>query len=117
MGKKRIEKITRLQNDSQRKVTLCKRKKGLIKKLIELSILCDLKVFMILQDDANKRTTHFASDKNFDFIKCFNQKNQREFFTNCDYEKVGGANDELDSNYRMCDSDVNDDFSDVDEEF
>ena len=48
MGKRRIEKITRLQNDSQRKVTLCKRKKGVLKKLIELSILCDLKVFMVL---------------------------------------------------------------------
>ena len=53
MGKKRIEKITRLENDSSRKVTLCKRKKGLIKKMIELSVLCDLKIFMLMQDETN----------------------------------------------------------------
>ena len=40
MGKKRIEKITRIANENQRKVSLCKRKKGLIKKAMELSMLC-----------------------------------------------------------------------------
>ena len=48
MGKKRIEKIARIENDNTRKVTLCKRKKGLLKKMIELSILCDLKIFMLI---------------------------------------------------------------------
>ena len=32
----------------QRKVTLCKRKKGLLKKTIELSVLCDLKIFLYI---------------------------------------------------------------------
>ena len=97
MGKKRIEKIARLQNDGQRKVTLCKRKKGLMKKMIELSVLCDLKIFMLIQDESNQRTTHFSSHKDFDFVQCFNDLNQREFFSNSDYERVGGARDELDS--------------------
>ena len=44
MGKKKLEKIARIENASQRKVTLCKRKKGLLKKGIELSVLCDLKI-------------------------------------------------------------------------
>ena len=48
MGKKRIEKIAKIENDNTRKVTLCKRKKGLMKKMIELSILCDLKIFMLI---------------------------------------------------------------------
>ena len=68
MGKKRIEKMTRLVNDNARKVTLCKRKKGVIKKMIELSVLCDLKIFMLIQDETNDRVTHFLSHKNFDFV-------------------------------------------------
>ena len=48
MGKKRIEKITRIENENNRKVTLCKRKRGLMKKMIELSVLCDLKIFMLI---------------------------------------------------------------------
>ena len=48
MGKKRLDKIARLENNNTRKVTLCKRKKGLIKKMIELSVLCDLKIFMLI---------------------------------------------------------------------
>ena len=97
MGKKRIERIQRIDNHSQRKVTLCKRKKGLIKKIIELSVLCDLKIFMLIQDQFNQRSTHFLSHKDFDILKAFNSLNHREFFTNSDYEKVGGNRDELDS--------------------
>ena len=104
MGKKRIEKITRLENDNARKVTLCKRKKGLIKKMIELSVLCDLKIFMLIQDEENKRTTHFSSHKDFDLLPIFNQLNQREFFSNCDYERVGGKIAELDSEYKLSDA-------------
>ena len=73
MGKKRIEKITRIINDNQRKVTLCKRKKGLLKKAIELSVLCDLRIFLMIQDDSNQRTTHFLSHKEIDVIHMFNQ--------------------------------------------
>ena len=72
MGKKRIDKMTRLVNNNTRKVTLCKRKKGVIKKMIELSILCDLKIFMLIHDEANSRATHFLSHKNFDIVKSFN---------------------------------------------
>ena len=75
MGKKRIEKITRIGNDNTRKVTLCKRKKGVMKKMIELSVLCDLKIFTLIHDEASKRTTHFSSHKDFDFLPIFTQRN------------------------------------------
>ena len=104
MGKKRIERIQRIDNQSQRKVTLCKRKKGLIKKVIELSVLCDLKIFMLIQDESNQRSTHFVSHKDFDIIDAFNSLSHREFFTNSDYEKVGGNRDELDSQFKLSDT-------------
>ena len=68
MGKKRIDKITRIVDNMQRKVALCKRKKGLIKKVIELSVLCDLKICMFIKDDNNKRVTHFMSHKDLDIV-------------------------------------------------
>ena len=68
MGKKRIDKITRIVDNMQRKVAQCKRKKGLIKKVIELSVLCDLKICMFIKDDTNKRVTHFMSHKDLDIV-------------------------------------------------
>ena len=85
--------------------------------MIELSVLCDLKIFMLLQDDSNKRSTHFSSHKDFDFVQCFNQLNQREFYTNRDYERVGGTIEELDSDYRLTESELSADFAEIDEEF
>ena len=36
-----IDKNTKIENKNHRKVTLCKRRRGFIKKAIELSRLCD----------------------------------------------------------------------------
>ena len=50
MGKRRLEKIEVIKNLNHRKVTYCKRKKGLLKKSIELSILCDVSIFVLIYD-------------------------------------------------------------------
>lgn len=59
MGKKRIEKIIKIADTQTRKVTQCKRKKGLLKKVIELSVLCDLKIVMLIKDCRQRRVTHY----------------------------------------------------------
>ena len=50
MGKKRIEKVGLIKNFGKRTVTYSKRKRGLIKKAIELSILCDQYVSLSVFD-------------------------------------------------------------------
>jgi len=45
-----IDKNAKIENKNHRKVTLCKRRRGFIKKAIELSRLCDQKIFFILWD-------------------------------------------------------------------
>ena len=50
MGKKKIEKVELMNNEVARNVTFCKRKKGLIKKAIELSKLCGTHVAVYICD-------------------------------------------------------------------
>jgi hypothetical protein len=73
MGKKKIN-IMKIENDRIRQVsiveclliifqiTYCKRKKGLIKKAMELSLLCDIKVFLYLYDTKENRFVQYQSD-------------------------------------------------------
>ena len=91
--------MERIVNPNQRKVCLCKRKKGLLKKAIELSVLCDLEIFMLVYDKQNSRVTHYASNEEYDMLALFNNRAQREFFSNFDYCRVGGSSDEIDSKY------------------
>jgi hypothetical protein len=41
MGKRKIDKSKKIENKNQRSVAFCKRKRGFLKKAIELSRLCD----------------------------------------------------------------------------
>ena len=50
MGKKKIEHMKLIENIYDRKLTYQKRKKGLIKKAMELSILCAQDIFMVMYD-------------------------------------------------------------------
>ena len=94
MGKKKLEKIKLIENSSQRKVTLCKRKKGLLKKAIELSVLCDLDMMILMFDKSQQRVVHYGSDVKFNFRDLFENKYHREFFTNRDYINMGGRPEE-----------------------
>ncbi|KAG1330259.1 putative MADS-box transcription factor 3 [Cocos nucifera] len=47
MGRGKIE-IKRIENTTNRQVTFCKRRNGLLKKAYELSVLCDAEVALII---------------------------------------------------------------------
>lgn len=50
MGKKKLNEMKLIRDLPARNVTYCKRKKGLIKKAMEISILCAQDLFLILYD-------------------------------------------------------------------
>ena len=109
--RKRIEKIRKIDNLSHRKVTYCKRKKGLLKKSIELSLLCDLQMFVFIYDKNQRRVIHYASDPSQDLLEIFNTENQREYYSNRDYQRVGGRKNDIDG-LSECDEAVSDDEND-----
>jgi hypothetical protein len=53
MGRNKI-KIEKIQNERNRLVTFIKRKKGLFKKAMELSLLCDAQVFIAVISNENQ---------------------------------------------------------------
>jgi hypothetical protein len=90
MGRRRIEVVGKIACNRTRKVTYCKRKKGLLKKAMELSLLCDVKIFLYIQDTANNRVVHFQSNHQHDIRELFTKRNSREFYTNTDYGRLNG---------------------------
>ena len=71
MGRGKIE-IKRIENTTNRQVTFCKRRNGLLKKAYELSVLCDAEVALIvfssrgrLYEYANNRYICFPNTQGF----------------------------------------------------
>jgi len=82
MGRNKI-KIEKIKNDRIRQVTFYKRKRGLLKKAMELSLLCDVKVFLCIVDK-NEKMMIFSSESNVESFKqnyLDNHPNAREIFT------------------------------------
>lgn len=94
MGKKKIDKLKLISNKNQRNVAFCKRKRGFLKKAIELSCLCEQKILIIIHDEMKKRVVQFSSDDSFQMEAAYKaikiakspeNANCFEKFTNDDY--------------------------------
>jgi len=89
MGRNKI-KIEKIENTRIRQVTLYKRKKGLIKKSMELSLLCEAKVLLCVLDKNEKLTTYISDSETLkDFEEFFfNENILKENFNNKDVNKI-----------------------------
>ncbi|KAI3464314.1 hypothetical protein Pfo_020977 [Paulownia fortunei] len=69
MGRGKIE-IKRIENNTNRQVTFCKRRNGLLKKAYELSVLCDAEVALIVFSSRG-RVYEYANNKQNNLLKIF----------------------------------------------
>ncbi|KAJ8621332.1 hypothetical protein MRB53_029861 [Persea americana] len=67
MGRMKI-KIRRLETASARQITYSKRKAGLAKKAMELSVLCDIDVALVMFSPAGKPTSYIGGNNNLNGI-------------------------------------------------
>ena len=66
MGKRKVECNKFVADANTRRSTYLKRKKGLIKKAMELSMMCGLTVTLNVYDYETRRLIKYESDLNFD---------------------------------------------------
>lgn len=66
---KPIATISLIKNKIDRNVTFCKRKKGLIKKAMELSVMCDQDVALFIFDKEKNKFIAYNSSKEFSLLK------------------------------------------------
>lgn len=73
MGRKRI-KIDLIQDQRLRKITQCKRKRGIVKKAMELSLLCGNDILLIIHDQLSCRTLIYNTLPNYELFTDIVQK-------------------------------------------
>ena len=66
MGKRKVENMSLIDSSLARNVTYCKRKRGLLKKAMEISILCGQQVFMICYDQTKEKLVMYRSSDDLD---------------------------------------------------
>ena len=94
MGKRRIE-MSKIKNKLSSQITFYKRKKGLIKKTMELSLLCDVEILLIIEDKKHMLNITSCKSNVSDFIKKIlniNNRNIKECFSLNDYKYLFGNN-------------------------
>ena len=79
----------------RRKVAFCKRRRGLLKKVIEMSTMCNKRIVMILFDPEKDKAIQFQSDESFKLSEAvatvdkLRKQNAVEYYSNKDYQMLG----------------------------
>ena len=103
MGKKKIDPYKFIENKMQRDVTYSKRKRGIIKKAIEISRMCGQDIFMIIFDKNKQKLVEYRSTKDFaiNIVNSLLQHDiclqfKHEVYTNSDQTKFEHATSDID---------------------
>ena len=91
MGKKKIE-IRKIKDKLTSQITYYKRKKGIIKKAMQLSLLCDIDFFLVFVDQKERLSITCSKSSIPEFIKKnitnMNNRIVKEIFTLKDYKTL-----------------------------
>jgi hypothetical protein len=68
---RKSQELNKISNETSRYVTFCKRKRGLLKKAIELSRLCDQHIYIVIFDEQKQRLVELQSSKEFTAPKVY----------------------------------------------
>lgn len=93
MGRNRIP-ISKIPNERNRQSTFTKRKAGLIKKAMELSILCDCEVALIIINGGKKVFPYVSNDMGRTLAKYHELADTGHVLTNADYEIINARNND-----------------------
>lgn len=96
MGKKKVDNLQYVKDRSMRNTAYHIRKRGLIKKAIELSSMCGLQMYLLIYDKEKDKIIEYQSDDQFNLNKAISiienslkVKSKRKFhhlsYTNKDY--------------------------------
>ncbi len=94
MGKRRIE-MSKIKNKLSSQITFYKRKKGLIKKTMELSLLCDVEILLVIEDKKHMLNITSCKSNVSDFMKKIlniHNRNIKECYSLNDYQNLFGIN-------------------------
>ena len=69
MGKKKIDNLKFVESNHVRNITYHIRKRGLLKKCIELSSMCGLEVYLFIHDTKKNKVIEYQSNGQFDLQK------------------------------------------------
>ena len=115
MGKRKIE-MTRITDRLNSQITYYKRRKGLVKKAMELALLCDVEIFLAVVDKKHKLTmmTSRASPEDFinDYLTDIHHQKIKDIFTPSDYTRIY-KNDKFETTFDEEDSTKTKSISDV----
>ena len=94
--------IKYIQDSKKRDVALSKRKRSILKKLIEFSQLCGVDVFLTMFDKEKQKITEYRSENEFD-IKIVSALLSKDTIKNLRYEFF---RNDISENFRLNDKDI-----------
>ena len=97
MGRRKVDKTKLIEDKGLRDTAFCKRRRGIIKKVIEMSSTCAQRIFLVAYDPEKNKAFQFSSDPDFSFSEAYqavrrirksNQPHNFEMYGNEDYDRL-----------------------------